>query len=134
MPLEKKASNFGVRTELGSFPLFIKARCLLFKYWLRLLTLPNNSLLRAAYDPDCDSIGKKSSNFRNCWAASVKRMLFSYGLGYIWEQQAQIRPNSQNSKCYISIFKQRLHDKYLQVARSAIENNKKLEENTLLIL
>jgi hypothetical protein len=56
----KKSSNYGSRAELGRSPIFLKAKCLLFKYWLRLLSLPNDSLLKMAYILDYNSIDKKS--------------------------------------------------------------------------
>ena len=46
---------------------------------------------------------------KNCWATSVRNILFSLGFGYVWLQQGV-----GCDRAFISVFKQRLTDIYQQ--------------------
>ena len=45
---------------------------------------------------------------KNCWAISVRNILFSIGFGYVWLQQGVGCDGA-----FISVFKQRLTDIYI---------------------
>jgi hypothetical protein len=58
--------------------------------------LPDNYLLKKLI-LDLSNVQDNRNNHKNC-GAYVKRLLFSNGLGFIWESQHLI--NSSNSKFY----------------------------------
>ena len=45
---------------------------------------------------------------KNCWATSVRNILFSLGFGYVWLQQGV-----GCDRAFISVFKKRLADIYI---------------------
>ena len=53
------------------------------------------------------------------WAGLLKQMLETFGFGYMWHQQNLL---NKNDTAIISLFKQRLHDVYLQRINADIFN------------
>jgi exonuclease III len=92
--VNRKTSNTPVRSELGRFPLYTKIICRLFKYWLRLLVLPNELLVKKAYLLEISNLSSKKNEGKNCWAAFVRDTLFSIGLGITWNNQFSFQKNS----------------------------------------
>ena len=52
------------------------------------------------------------------WCSNVKRLLYENGFGYVWEM-----PSAVNLNQFLSLFKQRLIDTYVQNWRSDIRDN-----------
>lgn len=109
-----KVSNKFVYGELGRYPLYINSAVRCIKYWLKLLTLDISRIPRQAYLmlKNLDERGK------TCWATHVKNTLFSTGFGYVWLQQGV-----GCEKTFISLFKQRMADMYLQEWNGSIISN-----------
>ena len=108
-----KSSNDGVRGELGTFPLIIDTEIQLIKYWHRFMNLPEDSLLREAYNVVL---------FRDHdWIGHVKNILNYNGFGHIW-----LNPNLYHIDAITSQLRQRLRDIYVQNWHCAIRNNSKL--------
>ena len=66
-----------VYIETGRYPLYITIYKLIIKYWLKLIVTPKHRYIYV--------VSKKSVN---CWFLFVKKLLFQYGFGYVWETQA----------------------------------------------
>lgn len=106
-----KVSNKLVYGEVGRYPLYINSAVRCIKYWLKLLKLDISRIPRQAYVmlKNLDEQGK------TCWATYVKNTLFSLGFGYVWLQQGVGCENT-----FVSLFKQRMFDMYLQEWNSSI--------------
>ena len=66
-----------VYIETGRYLLYVTIYTLIIKYWLKLIVAPKHWYIYV--------VSKKSVN---CWVFSVKKLLFQYGFGYVWETQA----------------------------------------------
>jgi hypothetical protein len=106
-----KVSNKLVYGEVGRYPLYINSAVRCIKYWLKLLKLDISRIPRQAYVmlKNLDEQGK------TCWATYVKNTLFSLGFGYVRLQQGV-----GCEKTFVSLFKQRMFDMYLQEWNSSI--------------
>lgn len=104
--------------ECGQFPLFISCYLKTIKYWLKIIEMPENCLVRSCYQMmyNVVNVGRKN------WASDVKNILFSYGFGYVWEEQAV-----NNIQGFLQIFKQRLEDCYIQTWNTNRSNMSKLD-------
>ena len=99
--------------DLGRYPMYIISYIRVLKYWFKLLSMPLDRLPRQAYDMllGLDEKGKQ------CWASKVRNMLCSSGFGLVWLQQGV-----GDVKMFISVFRQRLCDMFIQEWSSTIEN------------
>jgi len=111
--VHSKSSNDGVRGELGTFPIIIPARIQLIKYWHRLVNLPEDSLLRDAYNTVLTD--------NQDWINHVKDILCYHGFGHIW-----MKPEAYNIDYIVNQLRLRLQDTYIQKWFNSIENNSKL--------
>ena len=94
-------NNDCIYGELGRYPVSVKRKFLILKYWSKILD-SNNLIIRQAYDMLTFIRGRN-------WAKKVKSLLESLGLGYYWLNQDVINENN-----FFSIVKQRLQDQFLQ--------------------
>ena len=96
-----RTPNVLVYGETGRYPLsvFIYTQCI--SYWLKLLRMPDHRLPVKSY--------KMSLNLHNLnkktWASSVCYLLYSFGYGFVWENQGVGRP-----ALFLRQFKLRLKD------------------------
>lgn len=121
----KKSTNLvALYGELNRFPMYMQRKFILIRYWIKLLTTNNQSLLYRTYNmlkTDADNnINYKQSN----WAFLIKRMLEECGLLYIWQNQYNMLIN-------YNMIKQRLLDMYLQKWYSDVNNSSRLETYSL---
>ena len=76
-----KSCNTVIIGDCGRYPLYIETirRCV--KYWIRILKLPENRLVKICYNvmKYFDDLG-----FNN-WVTEIKILLQTNGFGYIWE-------------------------------------------------
>ena len=108
-----KSSNDGIRGELGTFPISINAQIQLIKYWHRLANLPEDSLLREAYDVVLSG--------EYDWTNHVTDILNYNGFGYVWTN-----PRLYHVNTLIDQLRLRLQDIYIQEWHSSIQSNSKL--------
>ena len=108
--VSKFCSISAVSTELGLFPLDNQAYSLTVKYWLRLVNSTDNELLNECY---IDSV---NGNFE--WLDGIRAILKTNGFGYVWNN-----PLSVNKDTFHKIFRQRLHDQYIQDLNRKIESS-----------
>ena len=100
-----KVPNKFVYGETGRYPLYINSAVRCVRYWLKILRMDPSRLPKQAYLMlfHMDERGKK------CWASNIRNILFSLGFGYVWLQQ-----EVGCDKTFLSVFKQRLMDIYVQ--------------------
>ena len=108
-----KLPNKFIYGEMGRFPLFNFSAIRCIKYWLRLLTLDISRLPKQAYLMllNLDEKGKV------CWATKVKNTLFYMGLGHAW-----VHHSVGSEKAFVSLFKQRLKDVFIQEWDSSLSS------------
>ena len=112
-----KSCNAAVLGDCGRFPLHVETAKRCVKYWIRILKMPNNRLVKKCYNmmKYFDELGNSN------WCSRVKQLLQSTGFNYVWEMQ-----DIQNESSFISAFVQRLIDQYIQNWFSEININRKL--------
>ena len=115
--LEVKTStpNCFVYGELGVYPLIIKRKVRVIKYWLKIIRQLNNkeNYVQKVYRELC-KINVENPDIET-WVSGVKALLESTGFGYIWQQQFVLNENT-----FLNSFKQRLFDIHLQFWESQV--------------
>jgi len=96
-----KAPSPSLLGECGRNCMYVFCHLRSIKYWLKLLMLPDDSLLKSCYT----MLFIHSNAGRLNWAGEIKRILYSYGFGYVWEQQWVA-----NSVSFLDEFRTRLLD------------------------
>ena len=116
----KKSTNLNaLYGELGRVPMFIQRKVILIKYWAKIISKPNTSILYNTYEMlklDVDNGSTDSNN----WAYQIKLILDRIGLGNIWLMQ-------QASSTTLQLIKRRILDNYYQTWYANINNSPKLE-------
>ena len=106
--------------ELGRVPMYVYRKFIMIKYWLKILTMNENSILFKVYNMlKIDADNNNTYNKKN-WAYHIKTNLEQIGLSNIWENQYTMHIN------YNSI-KQRITDIYQQHWYTEINNSTRLE-------
>ena len=113
-----KTPNKLVYSELGRFPLHINSTVKTLKYWFRLLQMDDNRLSKQAYLMlvSLDEKGKK------CWVSGIREVLCKAGFMQVW-----INQGVDNTKVFLSHFKQRLVDIYLQEWMSSVRGKERYD-------
>ena len=75
------------------------------RYWLKLVSLPIDSLLGSCYALQYNECLQGKEN----WASKIRDILFRYGFGYAWENQSV-----QDLYNFITLFSNRVKDCELQ--------------------
>ena len=104
--------------DLGRYPLYINSYVACLRYWFKLLHLDYHRLAKKAYLMllDLDKAGKK------CWVSSIREILCQTGFGIVWLQQGV-----GEIKGFLSIFKQRLIDMFIQEWNGTIRASDRYE-------
>ena len=84
----QNACNDAILADLSRFPMFIYSARRSIKFWLRILSLPNDRYLKLCYNMlfYYDNIGCTN------WVTNIITHLFENGYGYVWEQQEVAQP------------------------------------------
>ena len=99
--ITKYSSNTAVCGELGRYPISNTAHAFAIKYWLRLISGTENTILNEAYTV----CSEKQYEF----IQSIQYLLCGNGFGDVWAN-----PYSVNKHTFHKTFKQRLNDQYIQ--------------------
>ena len=103
--------------ECGKHSLGIYCTLKCIKYWLKLVHLPDDNLLKSCYNMVLTHCNVGRSN----WASNIKSCLYRYGFGYVWENQGV-----QNIQAFLDEFKMRLIDCTVQTWKNNMSNMPKL--------
>lgn len=116
----RKSTNLtGLYGELGRVPFIVIRKIRMIKYWIKLLSLGENTVPRKVYMMlKHDAANNISYNGAN-WAFQIKSLLDKLGLTYVWLQQGDIT-------IPFSLIKQRILDLYKQTWYAEINNSNRL--------
>ena len=96
-------STLAVFGETGRFPLILQHKESILKYWFRLLSLPQDALLRNVYV----ELMYTESGGQRSWCQIVRDTLNEYQMASLWEDQRELDDDViQNSISNIRIFAQ----------------------------
>ncbi|XP_045185370.2 uncharacterized protein LOC123543357 [Mercenaria mercenaria] len=122
----KRSTNLSaLYGELGRVPMSINRKLIMIKYWVKLLTSKENSILFKTYKMLKTDVDQNNTYSKCNWAFQIKHLLDECGLSYIWQNQFNMLIN------YNSI-NQRILDMFYQSWYGSINNSRRLETyNTL---
>jgi hypothetical protein len=117
----KKSTNLAaLYGELGRVPMFVMRKYNMIKYWNKLITLDNDSIVKKVYNnlklDDQNNLTYKNRN----WVSQIKQILNEHGFGYVWLSQ-------KLDNTTLQLIKQRIFDNYYQKWYSEINNSSKLK-------
>jgi hypothetical protein len=80
--VKQQTSTLGILGELGQFPLKIQMLTRTIKYWIRLVNLPDNSIIKQMYQSQLDlhNIG------HHTWVTDIQQILHEWELSELWEE------------------------------------------------
>ena len=113
----QKSCNAAVLAECGRIPVFVDSQVRCVKFWLRLLELPEHRYVKKCYL----MLKHVDNNNKLNWVSQIRKLLTVNGFGYVWEMQSVV-----NKNLFISQFKQRLIDQYLQEWHNVINEMSRL--------
>jgi exonuclease III len=105
--VKPSTSNLAVLGEMGRFPIVILQHVKLFKYWLRLVQLDNDKLVKKAFNVlyQLHRCGFYS------WASKIFKLLEFYNLEYVWDDFEFL--SSMDFPTLIRYFKSKTLDNYV---------------------
>lgn len=119
MCVKRSTNNVSLYGELGRVPLIVIRNCNMIRYWIKIIKLANENLIKKVYNmlKNDANIGISYNGLN--WAYHVKALLESLGFCNLWTQQEFV---VINYKC----IKQRIYDQYYQSWYSNINNSDRL--------
>ena len=115
--VRKSTPSVFIYRELNIYPLKLNRYLRIFKYWLKILSLPDNNPVKAVYKLLKNDLESQPDTIN--WVALLVKMLNESGLGYLWTNQNYL--TEQNS-FYCALFKDRIQDIILQDYNNDINN------------
>ena len=115
----KKASNSATLAELGIYPLEIEIKIRIIKYWLRVLSLPDDHILKHSY---YNALELDRRGYRS-WATTVRLILQNNGSGDLWINLNQPGFPQPDTTYVLNNLELRLKDQYQQLFFANIWNN-----------
>ena len=126
----KRFLNVSLRTpntlvygESGRYPLYVNIYVKQINYWLTLTRMGDDRIPKKCYK----MLYNLHCSDKNNWVSSIRSTLYRYGYGFVWEQQGVC-----NTKKFISDFRQRLIDCYVQGWSSEINTKQQYAFYSLL--
>ena len=114
--VKKTTQNDFVYGELGRTNYFTKRYLNIIKYWLKILMAPENKYVKLVYKMMVNDI-EEMPNKTN-WASLVRHLLMPLGFYEVWLAQGVA-----NSNAFLSVFKQRINDIFMQNWRERLEES-----------
>ena len=106
--VKKSTNNCLIYAETGRYPLYICIYIRIVKYWFKISNASEHRYIYIIYNK-CPS----------SWSLFVRKILYEYGFGYVWEANAVGIPHP----VFIKQYEQRLKDTFQQKCRSEIANS-----------
>jgi len=112
--VKSSTPNCFVYGEVGVYPLHVERKYKIIKFWIKILNASTDSYMKKIYL----ELVMLNVEFpeKVTWVSLLKKMLFDYGFSYVWMWQYV-----DNDVKFLSEFKQRLHDLYIQEWRTKVE-------------
>ena len=85
--MPSKTSNAAVRGELGWWKLSTRRNFLALKYWVKILLMSENRLVKKVYKQSKkEYIGRNRSN----WLRNIHRLVQKYNLVDLWDDEERV--------------------------------------------
>ena len=121
----KRSTNLdALYGELGRIAMLVQRKIIMVKYWLKILTLDNNSILSKTYRMLKSDLENGLNYNKTNWAFHIKNILEECGLTYLWQNQPYIF-------IHFHTIKQRILDIYFQTWYASINNSTRLQTYNL---
>lgn len=82
LKVRQQTPSKAVLSEVGQYSISMRMNLRVFKYWIRVINMPENSLIKKNTLFTLDSFGFHT------WAIDVKKLLDVYGQDILWESQS----------------------------------------------
>ena len=105
------SSNLAVYGECGRYPLIVRQKLKVMKYWYKILNKPSDSIVVKMYNVLCNL---NEAGFTN-WTSHIENMLCEYDMKDVWDRQ-------QCNKYIIKRFKISLYKSYEQFWLKSVQN------------
>ena len=101
-----------IYAECGRFPLILKQKCQVIKYWLRILKLDNKYIIKKAYNSllELHELGQEN------WCTHVKHILMETELSQAWDDQ------NIDIATY-KVLKEKLYKTFMENCINSIQNS-----------
>ena len=110
--------NQAIKGDLGIFSLRMSRLAQMIRYWLKVLSLPEDRLAKAAYVEMLRSKRKRS------WPYQIKNVLDGLGLSYIWNEG--LGPSDQGES-FLAMIVERIKDQEVQMWTQAVKTSETLK-------
>jgi hypothetical protein len=110
--VKRSSCTIALYAEFGRFPLVIQQKVQVLKYWQRLLSLPDEHVLKQCYFSlkEIKELGKRN------WCTFVHEITVEAGFEYVWNEK------SMDDKM-LSVIKETLYKNYMQHCMSNIQDS-----------
>ena len=117
----KKSTNLSaLYGETGRVPLTVFRKIIMIKYWIKVISQDDSSLLKQVYIMlKNDTEANRNYNGKN-WASHIKSILQQHGFEFVWNSQFGI-------EIPFTAIRQRILDTYIQKWYSDINNSNRLQ-------
>ena len=114
--VKKTTQNDFVYGELGRENYATKRVFIIIKYWFKILQTPENKYTKIIYNMMLNDL--EELPIKTNWASLVRDLLASLGFRNVWLAQGV-----GNIGAFLSVFKQRLHDNFMQNWHDRLNNS-----------
>ena len=114
--LKRNTANYFIYGELGRYSLNVNCKLRIIRYWLKTIMGKHNTLVYNMYQITHRNCENGTS--LNGWTATIKSLLFSLGLNFVWYNQGVV-----NVKSFEHVLKQTLQDNYTTEWNRAVSNS-----------
>ena len=123
--LKSSTPNSMIYGETGRFPLSITVKTRMITYWTKVLTAPDNKLVKVYYQyfHNC----YRNGSYKHPWLKYIEDILNSCGLSFVWASQ-----NFLNINWIKTIVKDTLESQFIQEWHSSVENSSKCTNYRIL--
>ena len=118
--VRSQTPTLGIYMDTGRFPLRIRQQTSIIKYWLRILQLPDEHVLKCAYNTFLEMYKAGQTN----WCTFVVNTLSSCNLLNHWHSQ-----NVEDEYLFVRNLKETLYGNYMKESETMlglVDDNKKL--------
>ena len=102
--VHKNASNLAIYGETGRYPLIVRQKVKALKYWAKVVSQPESSIIKKVYNT---LLNLSNGGLKN-WVSNIELMLVKAGFQDIWTKQ-------ECPKIDVNCFKKAVQDKYAYV-------------------
>ena len=116
--VKKSTQNDFIYGELGRTTCIIRRYLLIIKFWFKILSIGSTKYIKLVYHMMLNDLDRNPALINFDWTSLLEDLLCSMRFNVVWQQQGV-----GNFKNFISVFKQRLTDTFIQNWHSRIENS-----------